>query len=691
MAPTLLIILSFSKDFILDYTPLKHVHLLCYTQFTLYLYINMRLVIATLTFILPFVTLIAQIDSEPYGTINPVDLAMNFCPYDSSANAMVLQEVGTRSITIDENSKPVNYLVLHKRVKIFNKDAFEEGNITIFYHKDDDLRHIRGIVYGQDGSKTELKPEHIFTEKVNDRWYTKKIFIPNIQVGCIFDLWYEKESFDVVAPDDWLFQSEIPVRLSNYKLEYPEVYNYIAIRFFGVTPAYEKAHITNHDARGFGSSKLVRHEVTFQNMPAVKKEPFVTNIEDHMSKVGHQLKSYEASNGLVIPVFSDWDLLAKELNEDLRFGKQINHARNYKDILKAYDTAHPTPFATPQATAQSILVFLAKEIKWNEYFSLMPSESNLNEVFEKKSGNSADLNLAMIAILREKGLKANPVLISTRKHGAYIPGYPIVSQFNSVIVGLEDNGKILFYDATSPYNYANVINTEHSNYFGWVATKGNPNWIPVTPAIFSETIFFEGELKPDLSLEGNIGLRLGGTAGVTIREMFAKQPNANFLAKRYKGVFEEAEISKVETEMTDLGKAANVKYHVVFQNSVQKVGEMIYVPLMVEKFYNENPFKSPTRDYPVQLPYSIKEEYIINLTIPDGYTIEDIPEATKLVIEGGPQFIITSTRQSERQVQVRMTLQVMEQIYPTETYDGLRNFMNGVIEKQDLQIVLKKV
>jgi hypothetical protein len=33
----------------------------------------------------------------------------------------------------------------------------------------------------------------------------------------------------------------------------------------------------------------------------------------------------------------------------------------------------------------------------------------------------------------------------------------------------------------------------------------------------------------------------------------------------------------------------------------------------------------------------------------------------------------------------------MEQIYPTETYDGLRNFMNGVIEKQDLQIVLKKV
>jgi hypothetical protein len=183
---------------------------------------------------------------------------------------------------------------------------------------------------------------------------------------------------------------------------------------------------------------------------------------------------------------------------------------------------------------------------------------------------------------------------------------------------------------------------------------------------------------------------LGGKAGVEFRKDYHAKPNGDFLKSRYVDQFADVKIENIVVEGSDLTKPISINYAVEFSSVAQSVGDKVYLPVMVEKFFLENPLKSIERTFPVQFPYPVKSEYILNLTIPDGYAVEYIPEPTKLVIEGGPTFTISSSKTNEKEIQVRMMLLIKEHTYAPEYYTPLRNFFSGLVEKQDLQIVLKK-
>ncbi|MEJ7658609.1 MAG: hypothetical protein WKG07_02725 [Hymenobacter sp.] len=61
------------------------------------------------------------------------------------------------------------------------------------------------------------------------------------------------------------------------------------------------------------------------------------------------------------------------------------------------------------------------------------------------------MNLLLIAALRQAGLPAQPVLLSTRTHGRVSQSFPQLQQFNYVIGVLPlADGKELLLDATEP-------------------------------------------------------------------------------------------------------------------------------------------------------------------------------------------------------------------------------------------------
>ena len=43
------------------------------------------------------------------------------------------------------------------------------------------------------------------------------------------------------------------------------------------------------------------------------------------------------------------------------------------------------------------------------------------------------LQILLVSMLRDVGLEAHPVLISTRSHGQVVQVYPLLSQFNDVL------------------------------------------------------------------------------------------------------------------------------------------------------------------------------------------------------------------------------------------------------------------
>jgi hypothetical protein len=60
----------------------------------------------------------------------------------------------------------------------------------------------------------------------------------------------------------------------------------------------------------------------------------------------------------------------------------------------------------------------------------------VKKAYKDKTGNVAEINLMLTAMLRYAGLNANPVLVSTRSNGIAI--FPNRTAFNYVIAAVEN-------------------------------------------------------------------------------------------------------------------------------------------------------------------------------------------------------------------------------------------------------------
>jgi len=75
--------------------------------------------------------------------------------------------------------------------------------------------------------------------------------------------------------------------------------------------------------------------------------------------------------------------------------------------------------------------------------------SKLKTAIENKTGNSSEINISLINVLKSVDLNAELVLLSTRNNGFATKLYPVISEFNYVIAKLNNNDKIYLLDATS--------------------------------------------------------------------------------------------------------------------------------------------------------------------------------------------------------------------------------------------------
>src|SRR5690606_32792810 len=60
------------------------------------------------------------------------------------------------------------------------------------------------------------------------------------------------------------------------------------------------------------------------------------------------------------------------------------------------------------------------------------------------------INLLLITMLRQAGINAHPVLISTREHGWAHSEYPLMTKYNLAICNVELEGQQVYLDASEP-------------------------------------------------------------------------------------------------------------------------------------------------------------------------------------------------------------------------------------------------
>ena len=79
------------------------------------------------------------------------------------------------------------------------------------------------------------------------------------------------------------------------------------------------------------------------------------------------------------------------------------------------------------------------------------------QVWEEGQGNSADINLALVSLLKAMELNAFPVVLSTQSNGILPLSHPSLTDLNYVIAMAEVDNKTYLMDATDPLSAVNLL------------------------------------------------------------------------------------------------------------------------------------------------------------------------------------------------------------------------------------------
>ena len=112
---------------------------------------------------------------------------------------------------------------------------------------------------------------------------------------------------------------------------------------------------------------------------------------------------------------------------------------------------------------------------------------------------------------------------------------------------------------------------------------------------------------------------------------------------------------------------------------------------MMNAGLEKNPFISADRNYPVELPYVFDDVFVLNMEIPEGYEVEELPKSVRIKLNETDGIFEYLIQKNENTIQFKNVLNIKKATFAPEDYNTLRDFYAYVVKKQAEQIVFKKI
>ncbi|WP_293309787.1 DUF3858 domain-containing protein [Pedobacter sp. UBA5917] len=633
-----------------------------------------------------------------FGKIAPAEFETKVSGRDSSASAIKLFDVGECYFEISPSSSGFIYVFeRHIRYKILNKNGYDLANFKVELYKSsgsakEDLNYMDAATYNMVDGKmvtSKLNKDAKFTEEFNKNYVIKKFALPNVKEGSIIEFKYRIKSDFIFTLRGWKFQSSVPTLWSEYNVRIPEYFNY-KINMSGYYQVDHPLHQNVNASYIPGvSSNAVYDKYCVANIPALKDEPYVTTMDDYNPKIEFELRATNFPGDVYRDYNGSWSKIINDLAQDENFGAYINKNSYAKSVLPGILKGEKDTLAT----VKLILNYVKNNVKWDKHYSKYSDGTNPKTLFEKKTGSSGDINLALLSLLKEAKIEAYPVLISTRENGMH-PGYPLISAFNNVIAVTQIGNQLYFLDATDkdlPAGMLDYENLSHQGYYIDFKTF-NGKWLSTEPSIASEKIFvYNMVLDKEHKLSGKINQYSKGYSALNLRNKYRKTNNETEFIKGFKKDKTGLEVSAYKIDNLDnLDELLSESMDVVIEDNVEEAGNLVYfTPLLFERT-KENLFKLEERKFPVDFAYPFKESYRITVNFPEEYEIDKLPKGGiyKLPEENGT-FTINYISEGKT-LMVKSTINVNKSFYTPEEYFDLKELFKAVVEKQAEQIVFKK-
>lgn len=644
------------------------------------------------------------------GKVSIAELEQKVHPKDSSAAAAILYRKGESRIEYDQNDGFVVLTDVETRIKIYKKEGYDWANQKVWYYNQTNFKErvffndavTFNLVNGKI-EKTKLKSDGIFDEVLNKYRGQKKISMPNVKEGSVIEFRYTIKCPSDRVIRDWDFQTSIPVNYSEFSTFIPEYYVFNSRQkgylFPKVTTLKNPKSITfTNKERGeglaqtpttFSTSKhdYIENQTTFiaADLPAMKDEAFVNNIDNYTASVSHELSLTKFPNSPMKEYSTDWNSVVKTIYEYDDFGPELNKTGYFEDdinnLLKG--------ITKQEEKIWLILNHVKSNVKWNGYTGYS-CDSGVKKAYKEKTGNIADINLMLTAMLRYAGLTANPVLVSTRSNGISL--FPNRTAFNYVIAAVETPEGNILIDATSKYSTPNILPLQVLNWSGRLIRKdGTSQEIDLMPSKPSnDNVFMNYAIDAEGKVTGKARRQCTDYNAMITRQNMNSLKEEEYLDK-LENDYNKIEISEYTRTNEKEILMPTLESYSFTGNLCEVIGGKIYVNPMLFFTNDKNPFKQEVREYPVDFSYPYADKFNITIQIPDGFSVESLPAPAALVMEENLGTFRYNIAASGNVLQLAILHQINDAIVGTEKYEMLKEYYKAMVAKETEKIVLKRI
>ena len=623
---------------------------------------------------------------------NPDELKMTSDPKAPGAAAVYLDYEET-----DNDSQ--HSQIYYARIKVLAEKGKEAATVQIPHLGGEfSIGGVSGRTIHSDGTIVPLtvKPEELLIEKTNEIQAGRQAYsgqsrkertvftLPSVEVGSIleysFQLRFNAQFYWHLSPE-WTVQQQYFVHKAHYMFTPSDLF---AVVWWPILP--KEARIMT-DAAG-------RYILDVKDIPAAPDEEWMPPVDSFFYKVSFYYR------GPTDPLNVDdyWKAEAKSWSKDVdHFAEPTKTIRDAVDGLVASGDTDLVKAQRLYAAVEALdNTDYSRQVGTSELKQLKQKEADRAEdTWTQKRGDSNDMALLYLSMLRAAGLTAYATTVVDRDRGVFDASYMSLNQLDHTLVILNTGGRETLLDPGEKMCPFGTVNWRHSHAEGLRQSADGPGRAVTPIQVFgANTVKRSGELTvdPHGGITGTLQIVMVGQEALSWRQA-ALEVDAAELKKQF-----DRDLGHIVPD----GVEAHVDHFLGLDDSnsllmaVVKVTGMLGTAtskrLILPGFFFETRGSAPfvneeSRREPIDMHFASQVTEQLTYDLPPGAAIEGAPQDTKVSWADRAVYIVKTKPDAGAVTVARVLARAFDEAKP-EDYQDLRGFYQKVAAADQGQLVL---
>ena len=650
------------------------------------------------------------------------ELKMTDDPKAPGADAVYLY----REETQDDN---IGFQSVYERIKVLTEKGKELATVRIAYQRhfsygdrtgDRDAENrasyvdrisghmevaaISGRTIHSDGTViplTTTAADLTDVKKGENQINTSTFNLPSVEVGSILEFRYQlriDHGWVMGAP---LWQVQLPYYIHKAHFKFTPSKLYAPNSQAGIGGGYTTdSHgqprtdllVTKHlpNPKALVQDAAGGYQLDIGDVPPIPREAFSPPLDDQILQVNFY---YSAS-------FVQKEYWQNQMNYWI---KDVNQYTAPTGLIKSTADELAGGIASPLDKAKKLYDVVQKLDNTDytgkagfRFFSNSIPAGSVETVFENKSGDSNQMALLYLALVRAAGLNARPERIASRNRHIFEVDFLDENQLDAVVVGITIDGKEIVVDPGEKMAPFQTLGWAHAGAGGVALTADGKIETVFTPVALNtdNTVVRVGKLtvNPDGTAAGTLKVGFTGQEALHWRQLALRIDGTN-LNQQMERLLQQQAPDGVQLHLDRIAAIDDSSKQLVAVVTVsgslaQHAGSHLVLPRLFFDTKTADPFPSEdARALPVDVHYPSQEQEQITYALPAGYSLEGAPPDANVKWENNAAYQVRSKVDPGSILTARLLARGFTML-DAKDYGALRNFYEQVVVADRQQIVL---